>query len=138
MKIRKHLSADGLFKLIGEGFGRIKDPRRDKVTISLCDALMSGFALFSLKDPSLLEFDKRRAEDAANLKTIYGIESIPSDTRMREILDDVDPEALRLLFKQVFHELQRGKALAKYQYLGRYYVLTLVLLRSEKDGKSSR
>ena len=125
MKIRKHLSADGLFNLVGKGFERIKDHRPGKVEIPLCDVLRSGFALFSLKDPSLLEFDKRRAEDAANLKTIYGINAIPSDTSMREILDEVDPEALRPLFKQVFHELQRGKALEKYQYLGRHYVLTL-------------
>ena len=125
MKIRKHLSADGLFKVLQTGFGRIKEHRTGKVTIPLVDALLSGFALFSLKDPSLLEFDKRRAEDAENLKTIYGIARIPSDTSMREILDDMDPEALRPLFKQVFNELQRGKELEKYQYLGRYYVLTL-------------
>ncbi len=125
MKIRKHLSADGLFKRIRKGFASIKEHRPGKVSILLRDALMSGFAMFSLKDPSLLEFDKRRAEDAENLSTIYGIETIPSDTSMREILDDVDPEALRPLFKQVFHELQRGKELEKYQYLGKYYVLTL-------------
>ena len=125
MKIRKHLSADGLFKLVGKGFGRIKEHRPGKVEIQLRDALLSGFALFSLKDPSLLEFDKRRAEDVGNLQTHYGINIIPSDTRMREILDDVDPEALRPLFKQIFHELQRGKALEQYQYLGRYYILML-------------
>jgi len=36
---------------------------------------MSGFAIFSFKDPSLLAFDKRRGTDE-NLRTIYLIESV--------------------------------------------------------------
>jgi len=61
---------------------------------------MSAFAMFSLKAPSLLSFDKQRAE--GNLKTIYGIDRVPCDTRMRERLDPVAPESLRHSFKLVF------------------------------------
>jgi len=125
MKIRKHLSADGLFKLMGKGLGRIKEHRKGNIEIQLVDALLSGFAIFSLKEPSLLEFEKRRKEDPGNLEAIYGIKRIPSDTSMREILDDVEPESLRPLFKQVFHELQRGKELEKYRYMGTHYIVTL-------------
>ena len=50
---------------------------------------MSAFAMFSLKAPSLLAFDKGRAE--GNLHTIYGITRVPCDTHMREILDPVSP-----------------------------------------------
>jgi hypothetical protein len=56
IKLHKHLSADGLFRLVREGFERIKDHRESEVKISLADILMSGFAMFSLKDSSLLEF----------------------------------------------------------------------------------
>jgi len=44
--------------------------------------------MFSLKDPSLLQFDERRKEDAEcqNLKSIYGIRNIPSDSRMRAVM----------------------------------------------------
>ena len=45
------------------------------VDIALTDALMSAFAMFSLKAPSLLAFDKERAE--GNLHTIYGIAACP-------------------------------------------------------------
>ena len=70
-KGRKHLSADALFRLVRSGFATILDDRRDETEISLTDALMSAFAMFSLKSPSLLAFDKERAE--GNLQTIYGI-----------------------------------------------------------------
>ena len=108
-KARKHLSADALFGLVRSGFAAIPDYRLSETDIALTDALRSAFAMFSLKSPSLLAFDKERAE--GNLETIYGIERVPCDTHMREILDPVSPEWLRPLFKSVFRQLQRGKAL---------------------------
>ena len=60
MKTRKYLSADGLFEIVRKGFEKIPDPRKKGGQISLRDALMSGFAMFSLKYPSLLLFDKKQ------------------------------------------------------------------------------
>ena len=122
-KERKHLSADALFHLVRSGFATIPDPRGDDVDISLTDALMSAFAMFSLKAPSLLAFDKERAE--GNLHTISGIERVPCDTRMREILDPVSPKWLRPVFTSVFRQLQRGKALEAMAFLDGHYLLAL-------------
>jgi len=122
-KGRKHLSADALFRLVRSGFANIPDHRSDEVDISLTDALMSGFAMFSLKSPSLLAFDKQRVE--GNLETIYGIPHAPCDTRMRERLDPVSPESLRASFTRVFRQLQRGKALEEMVWLDGYALLAL-------------
>ena len=124
MKIRKQLSADGLFKTVKKGFKQVKDHRSDEAKIPLDDALMSAFALFSLKDPSLLAFDERR-ETPKNLKRVYGINRIPSDTQMRTILDEVNPENIRPLFKRTIQQLQRGKELEKMRYMSQYYLLSL-------------
>ena len=121
-KARKRLSADGLYALVKSGFSAIADCR-ETPTISLADSLMSAFALFSLKDPSLLAFDARRHD--ANMKGLYGIGQIPSDTQMREILDVVSPECLRPLFGDVFRELQRGKALEPFLFYEGCYLLCL-------------
>jgi len=120
---RKHLSADALFGLVRSGFANIPDYRLSDPDMSLTDALMSAFAMFSLKSPSLLAFDKERAE--GNLETIYGIERVPCDTHMREILDPVSPESLRPVFKSVFRQLQRGKALEPMAFLEGHYLLAL-------------
>ncbi len=61
-KGRKYLCADALFRLLHENFACIADDGADDVEIPLDDALMSAFAMFSLKAPSLLSFDKQRAE----------------------------------------------------------------------------
>ena len=60
MKTRKKLSANGLLKNVKQSFEQVKEHRIGNVKITLADNLMSGFAMFSLKDPSLLAFDERR------------------------------------------------------------------------------
>jgi Transposase DDE domain len=120
---RKHLSADALFRMVRSGFAAIPDYRLSETEISLTDALMAAFALFSLKSPSLLAFDKHRVE--GNLGTIYAIDHVPCDTQMREILDPVSPESVRPLFKRIFGQLQRGKALESMLFLEDYYLLAL-------------
>jgi hypothetical protein len=122
-KARKHLSADALFRLVHTGFDHIPDDRPAEVDIALPDVLMSAFAMFSLTAPSLLAFDKERAE--GNVHTIYGIQRVPCDTYMREILDPVSPKWLRPVFKSVFRQLQRGKALESLTFLDGHYLLAL-------------
>jgi hypothetical protein len=121
--VRKHLSADALFHVVRSGFADIPDPRCADVDISLTDTLMSAFAMFSLKAPSLLAFDKERAE--GNLHTIYKIARVPCDTYMRERLDPLAPKWLRPVFKSVFRQLQRGKALEEMMFLDGHYLLAL-------------
>src|SRR5438094_2587042 len=120
---RKHLSADALFRLVHSGFASLPDDRVGETEIALADALMSAFAMFSLKSPSLLAFDKQRVE--GNLATIYGIEHVPCDTSRRESLDPVSSESLRPVFRSVFRQLQRGKALEAMVFLDGYYLLAL-------------
>ena len=122
-KERKYLSADALFGLLRNTFAQVPDHCSADAGIPLRDALMSGFAMFSLKCPSLLDFDKRRAE--GNLHTIYGIECAPCDSYLREMLDPVSPEALRPSFKAVFRQLQRGKALEDMVFFKDCYLLAL-------------
>src|SRR2546425_4061756 len=120
---RKHLAADALFRLVQSGFASLPDYRVGETEIALADTLMSAFAMFSLKAPSLLAFDKERAE--GNLHTIYGIERVPCDTHMRDILDPVSPEGLRPVFKSVFRQVQRGKALEPMVFFDDCYLLAL-------------
>jgi Transposase DDE domain len=122
---RKDLSADALFRSLRSQFGSLPDPRSGEVEIPLGDALMSAFAMFSLKDPSLLAFDDRRSDPNDNFRTIYGINRVPSDSQMRAILDPVNPADLRAPFREIFRHLQRGKALERFVYLDGHYLLSL-------------
>ena len=124
IKLRKYLNADALFSLVHSGSEKIKDHRSQNIKISLTDALMSAFAMFSIKDPSLLTFEEKHSEDT-NLKTIYKINNVPCDTQMRTILDEVEPADITPLFSDIFRQLQRGKVLEKMVFMNRYYLLSV-------------
>ncbi len=125
MNLRKNLSGEALHSRISKTLSEIPDhrARAESVSISLKDALMSGFAVFALKFPSLLQFDQQRNARRENLKAIFGIDSPPSDTQMREIIDEVDPEAIRPIFKQVLFEVQRSKGLEDFVFYQGHYLI---------------
>ena len=125
LPLRQALSAPGLLRTARQCFLQIPD--KPSCAIPLVDHLMSGLALFGLKYPSLLQFDedRRAGTTPANLKALYGIEQAPGDTRFRERLDEVDPWALRPLYKHLFSQLQRGKGLEGFSYLDGHYLLFL-------------
>lgn len=126
-KVRKYLSGDGLIGILQKGFAKIVDPQAENMVpkIPFSDILMSCFTLFSLKYPSLLSFDEDRKAGADNLKSLYRIGMIPSDTQMRERLDTLEPDNLRSLFTDVHRAAQRGKAFEPFEYYEGYSLLSL-------------
>ncbi len=125
IKMRCHLHADTLYKTIREDFSRVPDHRAANSSISLPDVLMSGFAMFCLKDPSLLAFEKRRQDEPDSLHEVYGIQHIPSDSQMRSIFDPLGVRDIRCSFKSIFAQLQRGKVLEKMTWLDGHHLLAL-------------
>ncbi|MBS0654339.1 MAG: transposase, partial [Verrucomicrobia bacterium] len=125
--VRKSLCADTLISDIYSCFREIPDPRAllNTASISFTDVLMSGLAVFGLKFPSLLKYDQNRHTLDANLLRLYHIHQPPSDTYMRERLDELDPITMRPVFKKMFANLQRGKCLEGFVFLEQYYLLSL-------------
>ena len=102
-----------MIKIVYQQFSKISDKRSfsKRISISLKDHLMSGLAVFGLKCPSLLEFDKKRSDNVIekNLRDLYRINTVPCDSYLQERLDEVDPSNLRPAFSKVFAAFQRGK-----------------------------
>lgn len=125
---RKKLSADGLIKLIGNSFEKISDPRGDGIQYSLRDSLLTAYAAFSLKYDSFNSFFKDLDESKdkrVSVNHLYKVKDVPSSTRLKEIVDPIQTEELRPVFNDVLRELQRGKELEKFKFLGKYYILAL-------------
>ncbi|QEG26734.1 hypothetical protein GobsT_14800 [Gemmata obscuriglobus] len=113
------LHSDALIACARERFETIPDARRGP-TFSLPDVLMAGLALFALKAPSLLAFQRRTLDH--NLRHVFGLTGRPSDSQMRAVLDDVDPDHLRPVFRDVFARLQAAHVLDEYRVDGCYVV----------------
>jgi len=109
-----------------QAFDKLPEPRRCP-SFTLADTLMAGLALFSLKDPSLLAFQHRALDH--NLRSVFGLQAIPSDTQMRTILDDVNPDHSGPCFVTCSATATR-KILEDYLFLEGCYLVAL-------DGSST-
>lgn len=127
MGARKHLSLASLLNTVKGCLHREKFEGAEQSPISWTDCILSGLAVFNLKYASLLAYDAAVKEGPLrqNLKRLFGIENPPSDTCMRERLDELSPEQLRRPFKKIFAHLQRGKVLEGYRFLGGYHIISL-------------
>ena len=77
--VRKYLSKDGLIKIVKHSLAKEKFNLCSNVKYSWDDCILSGLAVFGLKIPSLLQFDKLKSSDSVikrNLKNLYGVESL--------------------------------------------------------------
>lgn len=124
--VKKHLSFTGLRNTLANRFQKIGDHRGRRVEYSISDCLMSAFAMMFFQDASLLEFQRRLKVQTNfdNLQTLFGVEAIPADSQLREVLDFCEPEPIAAVFSDFFRPLQRGKHLEQFQVLdGQYLVL---------------
>lgn len=122
------LSADALVSSLHAHFSKVKDFRDpQRIEISMADCLMSAYAIFALKFPSLLNFEKQMKEvrNFSNLQSLFKVVKIPSDTRMREVVDEVDPENLRPAFRSLFAKAQAANVLKDFKSTGGSYLLSI-------------
>ena len=128
MHTKKHLGFAALRSTLSERLRQIEDNRqKGKVKHSVHDCFMSGFAMMFFQDPSLLQFQKR-LEDAThnnNLRTLFQVQSIPKDTQMRDVIDEIDSKELEPVFEDFFRALQRGKHLESYRFMDDYYLISM-------------
>lgn len=125
--MRKHLSADGLLKIVRHGLYKEK-LKVFNSKYNWSDCVMSGLAIFGFKCPSFLQFENNISGENGFrrcLENLYGVKNVPSDTCLRERLDVVSPRQLRRPFKTIFAYLQRGKVLESYRYLDNHYIISV-------------
>jgi hypothetical protein len=135
MRPLKSLTLEAIVDLLATTFGGVDDARAaEQLSYSLHDTLMSGFAVMFFQHPSLLQFQRAMAKkrQRCNLQTIFGVHEIPSDTQMREILDEVRPEAIRGVLPQLWEKVRRAgwggrftPTLPSGQHQGMYYTVAL-------------
>ena len=116
-----------LHKVVRDFFLKVNDMSKRKCSIKLADILMSGYAVFSLKYPSLLQFEQSVSEDIIkhNIKSVFKMDRIPSDTQMRERLDEIDYNILRKLIKKLFAHFQRSGKLEHFKNFDKKYFMSL-------------
>src|SRR5262245_51957645 len=135
MRPLRSLTVEAIVDLLANRFDAVEDTRAaEQCSYALSDTLRSGFALRFFPHPSLLQFQRamEKKRQRGNLQTIFGVRAIPSDTQMREILDGVEPEAIRGLLPQLWEKVRRAgwggrftTTLPSGHHQGTYYTVAL-------------
>jgi Transposase DDE domain len=125
---RYQFTNQSLYSLIREVLTEHHQDKPKQYEIPTVDCLMSALGMFSLKYPSLLQFEKDRLGENTlryNLNTLFGVSRAPCDTQMRERLDGMDLTGIRAANKALIGRLQRGKVLENWKFLEQSYLVPL-------------
>jgi hypothetical protein len=78
--------------------GSRKRPNR---IYEMADAALGAFAVFSVRSPSFLahQLDMQRVRGQTNAQSLFGVDRVPSDGQVRNLLDRSAPEHLAAPFR---------------------------------------
>lgn len=118
------LSFDRLRSILVAAVSRLPDYRtRPNRIYEVSDAALGAFAVFFTQSASFLAYqrDMQRAHGHNNAQSLFGIEQVPSDPQIRNLLDPIAPEHFADPFWRVFEQLREGDDLRAYQgHLGQW------------------
>lgn len=126
--LRQSLSRPALIQTVRGVFDSFEDHRRlASVDYPLGEVSSAALAMFMMKMPSMLSFEQEALNPCVkhNLGTLFGVNSVPSDSQMRTILDPVHFAQLRPAFRSVHSKLQRGNASLNFSALGGKQLLAM-------------
>jgi len=124
-ELRSEIDQDFLVNRVRNKLLTLIDPRNRWIGYTFHDLVMSGYAMFHLKYPSLNRFKTQTVSEQSNLKELFKIEQLCSDTQLRSILDQIDPDCLRQLYVENFKLLQDLGILKEYQSIKNHLICSI-------------
>jgi len=108
---------DRLVEYLRSVVERFPDERTGDSTYSMADAALGAFSVFFTQSPSFLDFQRNLqvTKGCNNALTLFGIEQIPTDNHIRNLLDPIPPSAVSQVFAAVVEALHAGGQLEAYR-----------------------
>lgn len=107
-----------LLSFLGSAIDGWPEPRGGKNTrYAMSDIAMSAFACFFCQSPSFLAFQRlmEQGRGINNAGTMFGVEKLPTDNQIRNVLDEVDPAHLQPVFRDTFAYLQQREVVESFR-----------------------
>src|ERR671914_936245 len=120
IEMSEKLSFDWFIAKIHEVFDRLPDYRKfsPNLRYSVKEAVLGAFALFFSQSPSFLAYQQamQQAQRRSNAQSLFGIEQIPSDNQIRNLLDPIAPGLFYPVFSSTFEHLEKAGYLKRYRF----------------------
>jgi hypothetical protein len=86
---------------------------------AVADFMKCAFAVFFFQHQSLLDFQRRMKERVSrnNLETVFGVSEIPTDTKIRTVMDQIEPGQLGPVFHTTLKTADEAHLLEGYRVL---------------------
>ena len=104
------------------------DVRQGNNTVyKVADAAIGAFSVFYTQSPSFLAHQKAMEEtnNQSNAQTLFGIQKIPTDATIRDMLDEVSPSLLFPIFKYAFNGLMKKGSLEPFRSINGNFLVAL-------------
>ena len=115
---RKSVRFSAMLRELKGGLAKIPEHRTGKNCVyALEDAGLAAFSVFFMQSPSFLahQRDMQRRKGHNNAEGLFGVERIPSDGQIRNLLDPVDPARLSEVFWAIYAGLKEEGYLEAFQ-----------------------
>ena len=121
--------AQGLVDRISAAFRELTDARKpgNNRKFGMHDAACAAFSVFFTQQPSFLAFQRNleRTTGRNNVQSLFGVQDVPTDVQIRNILDAVPPQEAAPLIGMVGDRLYEEHCLESYRYLNGTFLLAL-------------
>ena len=122
-------SFDDLKSMLCRRIDSLPDHRKQgpNTRYSIQDAALSAFGIFFTQSPSFLEYQRhlQQTKGQNNASTLLGVETIPSNNQIRNLLDPIRPSFLDAVYLEVFEGLEQQGALTRFRVLSDQLLLAL-------------
>ena len=101
---------------------------QDPTPVTLSQTLHSGaFGIFFTQSPSFLEYQRhlQQAQGHNNASTLFGVEQLPCNNQIRNLLDPLSPSQLDGVYLEVFERLAQHGSLATWRVLSDQLLVAL-------------
>ena len=119
--MRFPLTFDNLQAILHRRLDQFPDHRKPgpNTQYRMQDAALGAFGIFFTPSPSFLDYQRtlEHHKGQNNAHTLLGVEQIPCDTQVRNVLDPIAPSALDGVFVAVFEGLAQHQLLARFRCL---------------------
>jgi hypothetical protein len=114
--------------ILEAAFGQLPDVRRGRNRqYRVGDAAMAAFSVFFMQSASFLAHQQAMQDHQQrnNACSLFGIEQIPSDPQIRNLLDPIAPAALSAPFWAIFALLEEAGELSSFRSLNDQWLVSL-------------
>ena len=118
-KLKRSRIFESMVAYLQKQFAQLPDARvGQNKFISMGDIGLSAFSIFFNQCPSFLQHQRlmQSRSGANNARSLFGIEHIPTDNHIRDLLDFVAPEAVYPVFHEGLKQLEASGILESFRY----------------------